>query len=254
LLSQARIIKTAKGKTLISFPSYNRKVSRASLQPLRVTFKMLAPIAVTDYIHFDSLVWHAGLQDQLGSAFWNQTGHEHYNIKLPLKEQTQTLKLDRIVLRKKYYAASVGLYTDGYIEDVQSWRKKCDFPDGMGKIDIRRGRFKAYDMPLTVIYAPTVTFYAVGNAAEILRLLTTHLTHIGKKRVQGYGRVGEIIVEPIKEDRSILWKGVLQRPIPVTGCPYKFEDPITMYYAWRPPYWRISSLTECYMPGSRLSL
>jgi len=257
LLNQVKMMKTSKGKTLISFPNYNRKVGRMRFQPLKITFEMQSPIAVTDYIHFDSLIWHSALQDQLGEAFWNQTGREHYNIKIPLEERVQTLtlskpgKLHGFTLRKKYYAASVGLYEDGYIEDVQSWRKRSDFPDGVGKIDIRRGQFKAYNTPLTVIYTPTVAFYAVGNAAEILRLLTTHITHIGKKRAQGYGKIKQITVEPIKEDRSLIWQGKLQRPIPVMGCPLKFEDPIIMYYAWRPPYWRLSSLTECYMPGSR---
>jgi len=260
LLSKVKMTKTSRGKTLISFPDYNRKVRRMRFQPLKITFEMQSPIAITDYIHFDSLLWHAALQDQLGESFWNQTGREHYNIKIPLKEKTQTLtlskpgKLQGFTLRKKYYSSSTGIYEDGYVEDVQSWRKRCDFPDGIGKVDIRRGQFKAYDAPLTVIFAPTVTFYAVGNAAEILRLLTTHITHIGKKRVQGYGKIKKVTVEPIGEDRSVIWQGRLQRPIPVMGCPFKFEDPIIMYYAWRPPYWRLSALTECYMTGSRLTL
>lgn len=220
---------------------------------------MTSPIAVTDYIHFDALIWHAVLEELLGSAFWNQTGEENYDIHLPLKTAIQTnihptLKHRRtgeaMTTTKKYYHSSVGFYDKGFVEGVTAWRKRVDMPAGMGKVDIKRGYFKAFDMPLTYVSTPTVTFYANGNRDEISRLLAAHISHIGKKRSQGYGKIKTINIETIDEDKSILADGKLQRPIPVKGCPYKFANPIEAYYAYHPPYWRTANLTQCYMPNS----
>lgn len=249
-----------RGHQITSFPAYNIKMQKIPFEPLHITFSMKSPIAVTDYIHFDALIWHAVIEENLGMAFWNQTGEENYDTLLPLMPIVQSFHREKVkhwqtgeplAITRKYYACSVGFYEKGFVEGVTAWRKRCDFPPELGKVDLKRGLYKAYDMPLTYVSAPEVTFYAVGNKEEIEKLLTEHISHIGKKRSQGYGYISKIVIKTIKSDYSVFRDKTLQRPIPAEGCPHQFAEPLQAYYAYRPPYWRIGNLTPCYMPGSK---
>ena len=77
-------------------------------------------------------------------------------------------------------------------------------------------------MPLTIFLVPELSWYVVGDADRIRQLLA-RVTHIGKKRSQGHGRVREWIVEPSSEDLSD------RRPIPS-------KDGVEVC-GLRPPYW-----------------
>lgn len=262
-LVHAKQWRDRKGRNVTSFEAWNQKCRVLPRSPFKATFTMRSPIAVTDYIHFDALVWHAALEEQLGPAFWTQTGHENYDLLVPLQPVTHVFTREGVVHRetgeplritRKYSSASVGTYPNGFVEGVTAWRKRCDFPTSYGKVDTARGMYKAFDTPLAYISTPKIVFYAVGNKPEVERLLKTRISHVGKKRSQGYGRIGEITVEDCAVDYSVFRDDVLQRPIPASGCPWGFADPVEAYYAYKPPYWRRGNLTPCFMPGSvRLS-
>ena len=97
------------------------------------------------------------------------------------------------------------------------------------------------------ITAPTITWYAEGDADEIQRLLSP-VKFIGKRRASGFGEV---------ESWSFLQgelDGVLGnfdeplRPIPVDMFQGDSEGyPITDA-AWKPAYWDVLNRTACFTP------
>jgi CRISPR type IV-associated protein Csf3 len=88
---------------------------------------------------------------------------------------------------------------------------------------------------------PKITWYCVGNAAEIGRLLHTHIHYIGKRRGAGYGLVREWVVEPWEHDWSVRGPdGEIMRSVP---------DPAgTEVAGIRPPYWSPNTQRLCRVP------
>lgn len=121
------------------------------------------------------------------------------------------------------------------------WHKRFDFDLGIkyidfgnrrGKVDVKSGQYKNYRMPIITYLIPKLEWYAVGDRAEIERLLSG-VTHIGKKRSQGFGRVSRWTVKEWPEDLSSL------RAIP---------DPEGEEMGIRPPYWLAWQWTTAKIP------
>lgn len=55
-------------------------------------------------------------------------------------------------------------------------------------VDARKGRYRAWVMPLPMTVAPTLVWRAVGDPNAVANLLTDIVT-IGKKRASGHGRI-----------------------------------------------------------------
>jgi len=124
-------------------------------------------------------------------------------------------------------------------EEVVYWHKRfdeefgteyVDFQGRRGKVDIKAGHYKSYRTPLVVVLMPKVEWYAVGDKDEVERLLAL-VTHLGKKRSQGYGRVQKWTVESWSEDLSHL------RAIPDPDGDYEMGI--------RPPYWWSDQWSRC---------
>lgn len=115
-----------------------------------------------------------------------------------------------------------------------------DFGRRRGKIVTGGGPYKSWRKPILVKLIPSVTWYCVGDAEEIKRLLEP-ITHIGGRRGSGYGLVREWRVEPWDEDWSVYGRnGELMRPLP---------DPNgTEEQGIRPPYWSPRNWRVCRMP------
>lgn len=120
--------------------------------------------------------------------------------------------------------------------DLQAAVEYADFDGRRGKVDVGRGNYKNYRMPLTIFLVPELTWYVVGDL-EAIKDLVCRITSIGKKRSQGYGKVREWTVEAADEDLSNL------RAIP---------DPDgDAIYGVRPPYWLESNVMRVVMPNDR---
>ena len=120
--------------------------------------------------------------------------------------------------------------------DAQIAEDYADFGGRRAKVNSKSGPYKGYRMPITIFLIPRLTWYCVGDATEIRELLE-NVTHIGKKRSQGYGRIRRWAVGETSEDLS--W----MRPTPDEN-----GDEVTSI---RPPYWESSNLRVCkWPPGS----
>jgi hypothetical protein len=98
----------------------------------------------------------------------------------------------------------------------------------------------------TQLTAPTVTWYAEGDAERIQRLLTP-VQFIGKRRASGFGRVSHWHIEADDLDGIEGPFGEPLRPVPVDMFKGDTTHPI-VDAAWRPAYWNPLHRTACYAP------
>lgn len=216
---------------------------------------MASPIATTGFIYLDGLLTAAVMKEKLGEEYYNNKPNEHnlIDVELPLEKQYGV------------WCASVGFGDNK--EAVTSWSKRWDDKNddivkfegkGKARVDIGAGYYKNYHMPLVVKSYKTITFYAKGDIKEVERLLTTYITHVGKKAAQGYGEILNMKFEEIEADYSQFKGGHPTRPVPVNQYPeykdwcYENDIPMTIAkHAIIPPYWRTDCMEWCYMPREK---
>lgn len=97
-----------------------------------------------------------------------------------------------------------------------------------------------------LLSAPTVTWYAEGDADRISRLLVP-VSFIGKRRASGFGRVSRWEIEPDDLDGIEGPFGEPLRPVPVAMFKGDTSHPV-VDAAWRPAYWNPLHRTACYAP------
>jgi len=218
---------------------YGSQIDPAIFEPMKVVFEMRSPIVTTDYIFLDGLISSAVFKDNVPNHYdMPQNTNELIHIPLPLKQHGTD---------EPFYAASIGC-ADQIVEGIDHWRKRTEI-ESKKKIAVGSGQYKMYDMPMPTVWAESWIFYANGNIDEVRRLLTTHISAIGKKCSQGFGSIKRITVEPSEHDWSVIKNGVPMRPIPVRSAGgFGLDGDVEMYYAYRPPYWHRVNLTRCYMP------
>ena len=98
----------------------------------------------------------------------------------------------------------------------------------------------------TLLTAPTVTWYAEGDAEQIMRLLSP-VQFIGKRRASGFGRVSNWLIEPDDYDGIEGPFGEPLRPVPVSMFKGDTAHPV-VDAAWRPAYWNPNHRTACFAP------
>jgi CRISPR type IV-associated protein Csf3 len=157
--------------------------------------------------------------------------------------------------RKDWYYQCSWAQWSHEIEGQDHWNKRFDtafadlvnFGSKRGKLIIEQGQYKAYHMPVFYRVAQWVEWYCLGDKAEIELFLST-LTHIGKKCVQGWGRVFRWEVEPVADDWHLWRDGQLMRGVPaedVAGVDRPFNIGV---YGIRPSYWKQSNQMALVMP------
>lgn len=210
------------------------------MRPLKITAKLFdGRIATTDgYLPIDSIL----------AAAWMKKNHpeKYYNAD-PTIDEMITPVLPLAKLDGGIYAASFAQFRKAGEETVY-WHKRfdaqlaedyVDFAGRRGRVNTTSATYKAYRMPLNVILTPEVVWYAVGEKAEIERLLE-EIPSLGKKTSQGFGQVFEWTVEEIGQDWSVWKDGQLMRNLP---------DPDgDAEWGVRPPYWLPANIVRCRMP------
>lgn len=98
-----------------------------------------------------------------------------------------------------------------------------------------------------MLTAPTVTWYAQGDSAQIQRLLAP-IQFIGKRRASGFGRVTRWMIEPDELDGIEGPFGEPLRPVPQHLFQGDRSLPL-VDAAWRPAYWRVEHRAACYVPA-----
>lgn len=201
------------------------------MQPLKITaYLQIGKVATTElFLPLDSILAWAWMKlnhpEQLEISSSAIRIDDVMELKLPLEKRGEG---------DNWYWACSFACGEPKNEEILYWHKRfdvqlaedyVDFNKRRGRVDVKSGAYKNYRMPLITYLIPKLEWYAVGDWAEI-EMLLSYVTHIGKKRSQGLGRVSRWTVEKWPEDLSYL------RPIP--------DENGDQEMGIRPPYWLAS--------------
>lgn len=227
------------------------------MQPLKIVAEMLTPLAVSDD-------WTPNLESVLE---WLILEEQQMIVANPT-EQDVTNSQSTV---DKFMPISKGYLKDDWYWQVSSpcyyylteqtdrirkkWNPGVDSPSPdwgkrKAKWQTSEGPEKSYDLPLYFRIAKTITWYCVGKPNELKRYLL-QCSHLGKKRSIGYGAVSQWSIEPIAEDRHLIYQNHLMRPIPTEyaeSLNIKQWQYNVRNWGWRPPAWLPSNKRRCAMP------
>jgi CRISPR type IV-associated protein Csf3 len=221
-----------------------------NMEPLRITAHLRTGVVADRWLPLDAILLYQANRQALGPEV----------ATLPGGIDTQgasTLPLEIIHPGRKiwYYACSWAQPQPWWVaEGRDHWNKRfdqgfaymVDFEGRRGKVIIEQGRYKAYHMPVFYRVADRVEWYCVGDKARVGELLST-MTHLGKKRSQGWGRVIQWKVEPWMEDWSVWRDGELTRGVPAEDVVGKGMFNF-VHYGLRPSYYRQENQMMLAMP------
>lgn len=210
---------------------------------------MTTPICLGwPWIHFDGLLMHLLRRELDGPNFYT----------LPSKEPAPGPRLmDAMPLERvgSIWRASISFLEPEELHTLTLYKRfhgegAAQMPWKLRYVDRGRGPFRDWMMKMPYAPANQITFYAHGDLAEVLRLLS-FLPALGKKTAYGFGAFHSISVEEYPEDRSVVWQGRAMRPIPMIMLDSAEK---TMNTAYNAPYWDKRGIAECARPGSKIEL
>lgn len=232
------------------------------MRPIRITAHLAGGLAVNlgEGITIDSPLAYAVLLERGGEAFFDA---HPANDELARTSAEPDPALPLAVHREGdlwLYQASLAEVHGHHGTDLRHWNKRFDdalaqaYIDALDltrrtKVNTASGEFKAYHQPIYIELVERLVWYAVGDPEEVRRLLTEHVTHLGKKRNRGCGVVMGWEVEPWegRPDRW-LWQedGDLARAVPTAMRPGWTGE--VAWAGYRPPYWLAAHQTWCAVP------
>jgi CRISPR type IV-associated protein Csf3 len=207
--------------------------------PARITARLRTGVVCDPWLPLDAILDYQVKRERFGAQQTTRPGGEPAPSK---PDPDVPLQAHHAGTENWYYACSWAQPQPWWVaEGTDYWNKRfdagfadlVDFGGRRGKVIIEQGPYKAYHMPIFYRTACQIEWYAVGDLSRIRELLAT-VTHIGKKRSQGWGRVTEWIVEPWPEDWSVRCDGYLTRGIPVFDASAPYD---VMSYGLHPPYY-----------------
>lgn len=209
-------------------------------EPLKVTATLRCGVVANRHLPLDGILLYAAMRERHGPQLLTTPGA------VPDLEM-EPLPLARLNEGPEwYYAASFAAWPETMAEGRDYWNKRfdqarsdlVDFAGRRGRVLVEQARYKSYHMPVFYRHALEVSWYVVGDGAELERLLAP-MMHIGKKASQGWGRVIGWEIVPCSHDWSVRRAGRLMRSIPA-------RDGIL--YGIRPPYWLPANQVPCRLP------
>ena len=221
------------------------------LRPLRITVRLLTPVAGYDPVHLDGLLAWAVVREATSGAGLPDSA-EPYDIPLPL--ECLWHDADGLPLWASTDFEPVG----ETLRQTLYWHKRTTLAQARlvrrrhGKpwnVRTTQGRYKEYRIPLPGQSCAEWRADCVGDPREVARLLLLVGSHVGKKRGQGWGAVESWSVEEIDEF-ILLDSGSVRRPIPLAAVTTVLPGvPLDVRFGnlvgWTPPYWLAGCQTEC---------
>lgn len=222
------------------------------LQNLKITAKMRTAVCFSEYLRFDCILSAAKAKELLADKYYLQ-GKQYSSADTVIETLSKFLKFnEKLGVFHASCAVSDNEFVTAYSKRWNSGFDRAVKFKGKGRaeIDTARGFFKAYRNPLVYHAMPEIVFYAVGDKAEIERLLQ-NIAYLGKKSSQGCGEVSEWIVEVIDDDKSIFDGEKLMRMVPCVSyveAGYSVgADMNTAELAVIPPAYRVEKKL-CFVP------
>lgn len=215
------------------------------MTPLRVTARLLGPLSLPHGpLHLDGLLAWAEAQRRglppVGFA-------PLVEIEIPVAREP----------RGRFHLCSSSIAAfDGHEMRYVNRRFPIEQAQVMGDAKLKRvhlgaGATKSYRIPHELAFAESdaLTWFAVGDA-EAIRALLGHVTHLGKRRAVGRGRVAAWTVEPCDgwgEGFPVVRGGRALRPLPPDWP--GLADPVLARACLSYPFWDRTRDEACAVPG-----
>lgn len=221
-----------------------------NLEPLCIRAYLRCGVVCDRWLPLDGILLYQAVRQELGSQDVTIPGDY---VGKPIMAVVP-LGITHPGRRNWYYQCSWARWPRN-VEGQDHWNKRfdsafadlIDFGGQRGKVNNASGRYKAYHMPVFYRVAEWVEWYAVGDKAEIEQLLSV-VTNVGKKTVQGWGRVIRWQIESIQDDWSVWRDGELMRGIPAEDV-VGMDKPFNLgNYGIRPSYWKPNNQKLLAMP------
>jgi len=210
----------------------------------KIIFNLQTPMSFIDFPTFDGVLSYAYAREiSKNKTFVQKLNYDN-------AELIDFSNMPIIMHKNGYFMASSMFYNSNEtIEDTQKWRKRwdckndkiADFVKNKRKLEINKGCFKSYDMPIsTKLINECWFFFQSENIEYINYLVSKWINFLGKKRSQGYGEVKSFKIESSDFNFNEIF-----RPIPIKFLNSKFENINVKYCGWRPPYWLPDNFDNC---------
>ncbi len=226
----------------------------ASHNPLRIRATLRTPIVADAWFPLDGVLLAVATRRDLGARASSLPGASR--LAEPKGGELRGGRLPIAIVHAKdwYYRCSWAVWGP-HADGQDHWVKRfdmthaslVDFRGRRGRVDTSSGAYRAYHMPVYYRAAHYVEWYCQGDQ-EALHPLVMMITHLGKKTVQGWGRVARWEIEPMDEDWSVWQDGRLMRGIPRYHWPRERGEPKMGNYGVRPSYWDKRNQMELALP------
>jgi CRISPR type IV-associated protein Csf3 len=212
---------------------------RSTYQPLHVRAYLRTAVVSDRWLPLDGVLCYTAARQTLGVQQSTTPGASTPGA---VRTVRVPIGMDHSGTPHWYYRCSWAQWPAHTIEGQDHWNKRfrsglaelIDFRGRRGMVITKQDQYKAYHMPVYYRAALWLDWYCVGDERDIRSLLSV-VTHLGKKTVQGWGRVAHWEVERAAVDCSV-WQGdKLMRGIPAHLAPG--QHPVALYGV-RPGYWR----------------
>ena len=211
---------------------------------LRIRAYLQSPVIADKFLPLDGVLYYHAVREKMGPQLAAKPNEsfvrEYQGIKLPFFVAGKGITW--------FYHCSFAQWPEHKIENSSFKVKQTDhmkfdgyLKENVKRVDIARGKYKAYHIKFYYRYAPYVDWYCFGDPIEIQRLLN-FCTHIGKNTGDGWGAVKNWEIEDCPEDWSIRGpQNKLMRAVPMDGNR-------GFLYGIRPSYWNPRHIFNCKMP------
>lgn len=243
---------------MIEYPPlmpYVERYAAMPMEPLTVHIHLQpgSRIAGYDPVNLDNLLARAVVDDATGGwGLPNEPGA--YLLPVPL------LCVWRSDNGHPLWAATQFVPDGLSARDVAYWHKRAQSGNWTGtksgKFSIRStsGRYMERRVPLPTVVAFEWVASCVGNATEIGRLLA-RITHVGKRRSNGFGEVRRWEIRQAETFRLIA-DGALTRPLPAAAIELLPEGVLPVGepapVGWTPPQWKPALFAPGWWAGAEV--
>ncbi len=213
-----------------------------NFKQLRIRAYLQTGIISDQFLPLDGVIYYHMVREKMGTQTTSIPGAsnlpETQQIQLPFKKGGPQGDA-------WFYHCSFAQWPENVIEDKAFFVKRFDLNlstliNEKKKVEISRGRYKAYHIDIFYRHAIYVDWYAIADEDELNRILR-FCTHLGKKTAQGWGAVKKWEVIEWPEDWSVRGPGnKLMRAVPMRGNGF--------LYGLRPSYWHPHHIFSCKMP------
>jgi CRISPR type IV-associated protein Csf3 len=218
----------------------------APFKNLRIRAYLQTGVISDQFLPLDAVLYYHLVRKTMGEEILTKPGEsnirESQGITLPIKKGGMKNEM-------WFYHCSFAQWPDHAVEDKSFKVKQGDWlrfteylSETQRRVDISRGKFKAYHIKMYYRTATYIDWYCVGWPDQIMDLLR-FCTHLGKNTGDGWGAVLRWEVTEWPEDWSIRGpQNKLMRAVPLQ------QDRNGFLYGLRPSYWNPRHQFICKMP------